>query len=964
MKFAIWLSLLLACSGKPDTGTDSTSETGTQTGIDSAQPCSPSSDDATVCITVSPETRWEIPSNISGFNLNLANAGIAPWDPRLESALLALTPGSVRWPGGIGYTVDWKTGQVDTDRALRFNNEVSCTSVDDCFDEKDTGVDTRLECLDRPTAREPDGQQCRVSCTSDEDCATNEICLTFENEDGESTGHCATECPEWDDSICASDEDCYKADADRYGCLGDKTEKYLGYQETILGKGFQPLVDTAELVARTGGDLVIHVNATTGSAEEAGDLATYALEKGIEVDLWAIALETFYFRTPAPPTLWTEGEAYAEDLRAYVSAIETAYADFNAALPTSDAPIDVPPISISFSDAENTWQRVWDEGKTSDPEATDNNPGIEDSVHKNGAFFTAVDAHWYPGDPSSSMEEARKAINHQLIYDFDENINNWFLPKASDKTLRPTMVFTEYNIQTTWRSVMAMVHAVEFVSRAAAHGEVSLVAYHSLTEGCMDTLDGHRESAKNAGVYNRYGVLDSAALNSDGTWGTVLDEYDSIPCLGLQLANAVINPATHALATDVQGGVDVDAEDEESKKSAVSAVFAQAFQGPEAYHLLITNRSDTPHTVQLEGLGETGSLYTINGVDNTWRNCGGGETNTEDEVCRPKGDLALDDAVDWNGQAITLSSWGLVRLDIPRTTAKLPTPSNVALSPLSRAALVSWDPVEKASGYEVRWGVNNALHRYVRVDTTSHTLTGLGANVEHHVRVAAVLDDDTGPFSEAAQVTPTRDFLLQDTFDEDKLESSLPDQYGGAEWTVNNGSLAVAATSGVQIRWQDNVGTHLNIQTDFKLDCDCSIENDCPAVGVVGRYTDDDNRIKAYVDERYDTVTKTNACYIIINRQFAGEGETVARSAYIGVPIVDTSGKLPTNPDKTPLFPEIAPIDDGEWHTLRLQMEQNVVRAWLDGRMVAAGLDTTTLGTGAGVTVRTDAMEFDNVQAW
>ena len=45
-------------------------------------------------------------------------------------------------------------------------------------------------------------------------------------------------------------------------------------------------------------------------------------------------------------------------------------------------------------------------------------------------------------------------------------------------------------------------------------------------------------------------------------------------------------------------------------------------------------------------------------------------------------------------------------------------------------------------------------------------------------------------------------------------------------------------------------------------------------------------------------------------------------------------------------------------------MEQNVVRAWLDGRMVAAGLDTTTLGTGAGVTVRTDAMEFDNVQAW
>ena len=95
MKFAIWLSLLVACSGKPDTGTDSTSETGTQTGLDSAQPCSPSSDDATVCINVSRKTRWEIQPNISGFNLNLANSGIAPWDPRLESALLALTPGTV-----------------------------------------------------------------------------------------------------------------------------------------------------------------------------------------------------------------------------------------------------------------------------------------------------------------------------------------------------------------------------------------------------------------------------------------------------------------------------------------------------------------------------------------------------------------------------------------------------------------------------------------------------------------------------------------------------------------------------------------------------------------------------------------------------------------------------------------------------------------------------------------------------
>jgi hypothetical protein len=45
-------------------------------------------------------------------------------------------------------------------------------------------------------------------------------------------------------------------------------------------------------------------------------------------------------------------------------------------------------------------------------------------------------------------------------------------------------------------------------------------------------------------------------------------------------------------------------------------------------------------------------------------------------------------------------------------------------------------------------------------------------------------------------------------------------------------------------------------------------------------------------------------------------------------------------------------------------MEQHVVRAWLDGRLVAAGLDDSALGTGVGISVRTQAMDFDNIEAW
>ena len=319
-------------------------------------------------------------------------------------------------------------------------------------------------CLDRPTAREPDAQQCRTDCSDDEDCAEDEICLEFVNEEDELTAHCTTECTDGGEEDCSSDEDCFKVDADRFGCLGDKTEKYLGYQETILGKGYQPLVDTAELVARTGGRLEIHVNATTDSPESAAELVQYTLERQLPVSLWVLAMETFYFRaTSSPPVLWQTGWDYSSEMRGYVSAIEDAYATHNAALPEGSEAVTVPPISISFSDAENEWQRVWDVGKEPDPLLSDSKPGISDELFSNGAVFTAIDSHWYVGDPSSTLDEAYRAANHQLVEDLAWNIDNWFLELGSDENLRPTMVFTEYNIQTTWRTALAMVHAAEFV---------------------------------------------------------------------------------------------------------------------------------------------------------------------------------------------------------------------------------------------------------------------------------------------------------------------------------------------------------------------------------------------------------------------------------------------------------------------------------------------------------------------
>jgi len=929
-----WIWRALACTGPADKGTDTQDTQDTQ---DSGAPA------VEVAISVDLGDAWAIQPNVAGFNLNLANSGIAPWDPRLEDAFLDLTPAAVRWPSGIGYTADWRTGQVDTDWALRFHNDLNCTDDAEC-----EGGDS---CQPRPTGREPDAKQCWTPCTLDIDCGAEQICLVLTNEDGVDLGQCLATCPGGDDATCASDEDCFKVDADRFACMGDKTEKYLGYQETIKGKGYQPLVDTAELVERTGGRLEIHINGTSNSAAEAGALAEYVLEKGIKVDLYAIAIETFYFRKPTPPTLWASGWDYAEDLRAHVAAIQQAH-----------LPLDAPPISISFSDAENSWQRVWDEGNESAPGAADSRPGIGDSVFANGAFFTAADAHWYPGEPATPLEEVPLLVNQQLTHDAPGLVDDWFLALGSGvdgdgAALRPTMVFTEYNVQATWRTSLAMVHAAEFVARMAAHPDVSLLGYHSLTEGCMDVLTGHRETATDAGIYGRYGVMDSAALGTDGDWGHALGEHWSMPCLALRLAHEAVNPATHALSTTVAGGAQVEAVDEDELSSWVPAVHAQAFRGPEHNHLLITNRSDEAHTITLDGLGSAGEVHSLAGEVFNWRNCGGGESNTDDETCRPGGDLPFGVPVAWDGGPIGLPPWGVVRVKTPRELADVAAPSGLVAVAGGRSATVSWGAVPDAEAYELRWGVRDGLHRHVRIPATetSHTLMHLGAGVAHSVQVAAVMGDETGPFAGAVSVTPTRDLVHSDDFSSDDLATSLPTQSGSATWAVTGGALTVDATSGVQARLRDDGWRNGNIEVRFKLDCDCSVAEDeaeaCGRMGLVGRHTDDADYLVTYLDH------DDEGCFFRIWNK-GGVG-AVARSAYIGVPIVDSNGAAPINP-----LPQVPAIDDGELPTLRFQMEEAVVRTWLDGRLIVAGLDNTSTGTGTGTYVRTQSAEFDDLQTW
>jgi hypothetical protein len=150
----------------------------------------------------------------------------------------------------------------------------------------------------------------------------------------------------------------------------------------------------------------------------------------------------------------------------------------------------------------------------------------------------------------------------------------------------------------------------------------------------------------------------------------------------------------------------------------------------------------------------------------------------------------------------------------------------------------------------------------------------------------------------------------------------------------------------------------MGFEAEFRLSCSCtSSTNQCERIGLAGRYVDDANHVKAYVEG------SSSGCFVRLNRKSSSlGGETLSRSPYIGVPITDSQGLAYTHSDGvTPLFAEIPAVDDGEWHTMRLTIEGYVVRLWLDGRLIAAGLDDLSTNGTVALFGQKQAIEWRNI---
>ena len=1009
----IFLLGLAACSSDkdatdnpPDTReTAETGETG-ETGEAPPLPCdglTESEEGQYACVYVDTSERAGIHERVAGYNLSIKNHGIAIWDNRVLDIARDQLVGHVRFPG-VSYVSSWESGQLKRDWMLRFESDDSCDPSDANACDGDFNHPDET-CSPQPTAAHPDSHQCQRVCTPStetQDCDSGEICHF---------GQCAVPCiGEADDSTCEAldtsidengqpvenlvqrNRECAKDDStDRWGCVGSKVSNYLGYEEVVDGKGFSTLGDSVRFAESVGAQVLIHANSMTDSPESIYALANEVIDRNVDVGAWLLSLETFYFRSPnAPPTFWITGWDYAEDMERYITEIKRAY---------SEHALDPPIITLAFSDHENDWQSVWDAGKdlTVDPTATDNKPGIGDYIAANGRSFTASDFHWYPGSGSTPFAEAEVLANEDLQQHAISNIDDYFLPLSCADTNGvcedpedPKITVTEFNIQTTWSSALAAVHASEFMMRLADHPRVAILGYHSLVDGCMDTADNHRYSAKYAHRYNVYGTFDSNVLDpADGSQAVNFGEVKSLSCLALGMVNRAINTSentylttfeTDALPDDPDGVFEGDTGIPEETGEGMK-LYAKAFEGEEDDILILTNRSDVAHFVTPYWNGErlvrSGILDTLAGEAPNNRNCFEmDQAIGEGEVCTS---IGLTEGIAWDStEPIEVPAWGVVSLSLPRIAGDLPEVSSLTATSGPRSVTVSFDPVDGATSYDVRYGVTGADHtRRMAVDPSSCTetcefsLSNLAHEVEHSLSVTAVAGEERGGSAAAVTFTPSRVELFTGFWGTPEGDSSWVETQG--EVHVTAGTLA----SYLPMVDGNNALPGLedfSFEAEFRLsNCSCDpaigsssytgTETACERFGLTTRYTDESNYVLGYLEHKPEY-----GCYFRLSRKVDDNGTVLSdvlnRSPYIGVPIEQSPGVTRTDIWGEPAYPTIPDLADGDWHTLRLSVDEQVARLWLDGRLIAASQEFHLLNGSVGLFTRRQDIEWRNFSVW
>jgi len=750
-----------------------------------------------------------------------------------------------------------------------------------------------------------------------------------------------------------------------------KFSHFQSYQETVRGKGYLKIQDFSRLAQQTGGRLVVSVNAMTDSPESIGDFARDILSKDIDIAVYELTNEAIYWaHSNSVPRFWMGGFDYVLDMLEYYTAIEEAYAEFS---------LDTPVITISTSDGgDSPNQTLFDGAQLADGYDGEEELGIAgfgsdwDSDASHEKYWEQWTHHWYPGRTKYRVDgediavdsEDETELNAQiethwpifladLNYQIAENttgiLEDYFVPLHGDPhwgSGAPAHFkanISEYNLRFTTpytNSLFSAVNAVESVLRWSTEDRVAKVGFHQLVGNCIGALENHRQTAKAAWHQNEV-VTDSRDHNYGLFW--------TVPCLGVQMTNRVVNTAQVSLDTQVFGmpmvtGAEAIYDDTTYRytpqaETPVDGLFAQAYLGRAGQqHLLLTHRGLTTRTLTVIVDGER----LDGGVSQE-------QLHHSDPLFANVGDASQDLAIETATASfpLALAPYSVLALHwTPAANPDAPNPAkNLSAETDGNRVRLHWSPQAGATGYRVKWGASPGLYNFTQDTTATELRIGpYQSGISVYATVSA-LQSDGESLHQSANAPELIHLTASPPTAQDNFETDLGDwaELCASEslWTVSNGAVTTPGTS-KNCLVHNHSSTNQVIRAKFWIN-DWNSDSENPRIGLMGRVVNEDQYIVAYLDKSIEKAR------ILSIRD--GEFEVIGRSA-----LLDDSGVFDLN--------QIT----GKWVNLKLELDGQTLRfsVGVDGawHLVAATNDPDSeFDQGqAGFYSRKQAANFDEFE--
>jgi hypothetical protein len=470
----------------------------------------------------------------------------------------------------------------------------------------------------------------------------------------------------------------------------------------VEAKGPQTVYDLYQGLGNVNARLVVTWSGFIGEPWEAALFAKFCKDNHIEVDLWQFVNEPYFHVPNRHSYFWNDGEDYARKMHPIADSIKTYFPHAILAPNSSwDNAAD------NFSKAIANYQPRFYNAFSKHTYAAYNTDG--NFPHSEG-IKQLVGGVYYTGTQAHPLIEAT----------YGKDIPVYVTESGTWNTATKDLI-------------MSGIYMSEYILRMAAHDNTKLIAKHSINSAAKP-VNNH-----------------SSAINNAYNQGVVLPNVDNLVCgieltiegKGQRIINAGINRSDFAYHTTITGDVSVEANNKNTSVKQVPALFGGVYKGTNGNrYLLITNKSDVPHKLDIQGISLPDSVlntyisslspYTTN--DKLFEQTKYIQTNNL--VVEP---YSIN-RIEWfNGEVV-------------------PSALRIYDVKISDAAVnLKWWTKENADSYVVKYGISpdnlDKTIEFAGSATNAGQIDDLSAGLTYYFAVAGKNSAGTGEFSKMVDAT-------------------------------------------------------------------------------------------------------------------------------------------------------------------------------------------------------------------